>query len=47
LANLVATGQVKGGDCVSIGIKADGTLTFAKITAAASEESAAAVGSTP
>jgi len=46
LANLVATGQVKGGDCVSIGIKADGGLTFAKIAAAASEESAAAVGST-
>ncbi len=46
LANLVATGQVKGGDCVSIGIKADGGLTFAKIAAMASEESAAA-GSTP
>lgn len=47
LANLVATGQVKAGDCVSIGIKADGSLTFAKIAAAASEESAAVVGSTP
>jgi len=46
LANLVATSQVKGGDCVSIGIKADGTLTFAKIAAMASEESAA-VGSMP
>ena len=42
LANLVATGQVKGGDCVSIGIKADGGLTFAKIAATASEESAEA-----
>jgi hypothetical protein len=42
LANLVATGQVKGGDCVSIGIKADGGLTFAKIAATASEQSAEA-----
>jgi ATP-dependent Clp protease ATP-binding subunit ClpB len=42
LANLVATGQVKGGDCVSIGIKADGSLTFAKIANAVVEESAAA-----
>lgn len=41
LANLVATGQIKGGDCVSIGIKPDGSLTFARILAAASEESAA------
>jgi len=39
LANLVATSQVKAGDCVSIGIKADGTLTFAKIATAASPES--------
>jgi len=46
LANLVATGQVKGGDCVSVGIKADGGLTFAKIAAMACEQSAAA-GSTP
>ena len=46
LANLVATNQVKGGDCVSIGIKADGTLTFAKIAATVSEESVA-VGSMP
>ena len=45
LANLVATGQVKGGDCVSIGMSPDGALTFAK-TAEASEESAA-VGSAP
>ena len=42
LANLVATGQVKGGDCVSIGIKADGGLMFAKIAATASEQSAGA-----
>ncbi len=42
LANLVATGQVKSGDCVSIGIKPDGVLTFAKLAATASEESAAA-----
>ena len=42
LANLVATGQVKAGDSVSISIKADGGLTFAKIAAAASAESAAA-----
>jgi ATP-dependent Clp protease ATP-binding subunit ClpB len=42
LANLVATGQVKAGDSVSISIKADGGLIFAKIAAAASAESAAA-----
>lgn len=46
LANLVATGQVKAGDCVSIGIKPDGSLTFAKIAAVGSEESAVA-GSMP
>jgi ATP-dependent Clp protease ATP-binding subunit ClpA len=46
LANLVATGQVKSGDCVSIGIKPDGGLTFAKIAATPSEETAA-VRSTP
>jgi ATP-dependent Clp protease ATP-binding subunit ClpA len=42
LANLVATGQVKEGDCVSIGIKADSSLTFAKIAATASKETVAA-----
>jgi len=46
LANLVATGQVKGGDCVSIGIKADGSLTFARIQTTSPEEPVAA-GSTP
>ncbi|MGA7379542.1 MAG: AAA family ATPase [Terriglobales bacterium] len=46
LANLVASGQIKGGDCVSIGMKPDGSLTFAKILATASEESTAD-GSTP
>ena len=38
LANLVATGQVKSGDCVSVDIKPDGALTFAKIATAASPE---------
>ena len=42
LANLVATGQVKSGDCVSIGVKADGGLTFAKTAGTASAESVAA-----
>ena len=46
LANLVATGQVKGGDYVSIGMNPDGGLTFAKAAARASEESAAE-GSVP
>ena len=40
LANLVATAQVKAGDCVSIGIKPDGSLSFAKIATTASAESA-------
>ncbi len=42
LANLVATGQVKGGDRVSIGIKADGGLTFAKTVGTGNAESVAA-----
>ncbi len=46
LANLVATGQVKGGDRVSIGIKPDGALTYVKTASTPSEESAA-VGSMP
>lgn len=42
LANLVATGQVKAGDNVAIGINPDGSLTFNKIAATASDEAAAA-----
>jgi hypothetical protein len=30
LANLVATGQVKTGDCVNVGMKPDGGLGFSK-----------------
>ena len=30
LANLVATGQIAGGDCIDISLKADGTLAFCK-----------------
>ncbi len=41
LANLVATGQVKAGDCVSIGAKSDGSFTFNKIAAPATEGPAA------
>src|SRR5581483_5906577 len=37
LANLVATGQIQSGDRVSIGIGADGVLTFSKCVVAASE----------
>lgn len=37
LANLVATGQVKTGDCVNVGMKPDGGLGFTKTAAAASE----------
>ena len=37
LANLVATGQIQGGDRVSIGIGAGGELTFAKLPVAATE----------
>jgi ATP-dependent Clp protease ATP-binding subunit ClpB len=39
LANLVATGQIKGGECITVNRKADGSLGFSK--AAASTVSAA------
>jgi len=41
LANLVATGQVSSGDDVSIGMKPDGTLSFAKSATRLSRESSA------
>jgi ATP-dependent Clp protease ATP-binding subunit ClpB len=41
LANLVATGQIKAGDCVSVGIKPDGGLTFGKAATNVSGASAA------
>jgi ATP-dependent Clp protease ATP-binding subunit ClpA len=47
LANLVATGQIQGGDCVSIGLKPGGSgLTFVRIAGAGSQQPAA-VGSAP
>jgi ATP-dependent Clp protease ATP-binding subunit ClpA len=30
LANLVATGQIKGGECINAGMKPDGSLAFSK-----------------
>jgi ATP-dependent Clp protease ATP-binding subunit ClpB len=41
LANLVATGQVKGGDSVYIGMKPDGGLAFSKVAASLSVQSSA------
>jgi ATP-dependent Clp protease ATP-binding subunit ClpB len=46
LANLVATSQIKRGDCIAIGVKPGGGLTFVRIAGASSEEPAA-VGSAP
>jgi len=37
LANLVATGQIKAGDCVNVGMKPDGSLNFSKVTVNTSE----------
>jgi ATP-dependent Clp protease ATP-binding subunit ClpA len=33
LANLVATGQIKGGECITVGMKPDGSLGFSKSAA--------------
>jgi ATP-dependent Clp protease ATP-binding subunit ClpB len=41
LANLVATGQIKGGECIIVGRKADGALGFSKAAAVTSTTSAA------
>jgi ATP-dependent Clp protease ATP-binding subunit ClpA len=41
LANLVATRQIAGGDCIDVGLKPDGSLAFTKVIAAAGTESAA------
>jgi ATP-dependent Clp protease ATP-binding subunit ClpB len=41
LANLVATGQVAGGDCIDIGLKPDGGLAFRKAVALTSVGSGA------
>jgi ATP-dependent Clp protease ATP-binding subunit ClpB len=41
LANLVATGQVSGGECIDISLKADGTLAFTKVATPLVQESAA------
>jgi len=41
LANLVATGQVTSGDCVSIGLRPDGGLAFTKAAAPLSAQSSA------
>jgi ATP-dependent Clp protease ATP-binding subunit ClpA len=38
LANLVATGQVTSGDCIQIGLKPEGSLTFSKVSAEVSAE---------
>jgi ATP-dependent Clp protease ATP-binding subunit ClpB len=37
LANLVATGQIQGGDCILVGLKAEGVLSFAKAAPAVIE----------
>jgi len=42
LANLVATGQIKGGECITVGMKPDRSLGFSK--AAGRPDSAAAAG---
>lgn len=41
LANLVATGQVSGGECINVSLNADETLAFTKAAPAAPQESAA------
>jgi len=41
LANLVATGQIKGGECITVDRKPDGSLGFSKAAAVASKASAA------
>jgi len=41
LANLVATGQIKGGECINVDLKPDGSLGFSKAAASASGAAAA------
>lgn len=41
LANLVATGQIKGGECISVDMKPDGSLGFSKVADGADKASAA------
>lgn len=41
LANLVATGQVTSGDCVSIGLRSDGGFAFTKVVSRLRAESSA------
>lgn len=41
LANLVATGQIKGGECITVDLKPDGSLAFSKAAASVSGVSAA------
>jgi len=41
LANLVATGQIKGGECIMVDRKADGSLGFSKAATVAGKSSAA------
>jgi ATP-dependent Clp protease ATP-binding subunit ClpA len=41
LANLVATGQIKGGECISVHMKPDGSLAFSKAAAGTAKPSAA------
>jgi len=41
LANLVATGQIKGGECISVNLKPDGSLGFSKSSASTGQASAA------
>jgi ATP-dependent Clp protease ATP-binding subunit ClpB len=41
LANLVATGQIKGGECISVDRKPDGSLGFSKAAVAVGKASAA------
>jgi ATP-dependent Clp protease ATP-binding subunit ClpA len=41
LANLVATGQIEGGECISVNLKPDGSLGFSKAAASTGQASAA------
>lgn len=41
LANLVATGQIKGGECINVDLKPDGGLAFSRVAASLSGVSAA------
>jgi ATP-dependent Clp protease ATP-binding subunit ClpA len=41
LANLVATGQIKGGECINVDMRPDGSLGFSKAAVSTGTESAA------